>query len=333
MRHRFIASLALLLAGCSGQTTCGEGTEARFDPGTGNTVCTGKLPQMFVQCDPATASVIGGVCQGDPKKFPSCGDGTMLDPMSNTCVPTMTGTPIPKPCPPQAGKFSVKGVLSHLADGKFATGEMVEVRIYNPLAFLSNPTGTMPQAVQVTGDATYCFDSLVDQSGQGLLAIAVTDPMGPVQWTIAGVGAQGVAPGNTYRVDAYIVEKSLVATWDTQAGLSGTGTFEAKGAYFARFLDMPLAMEANAKPVAGVQLDQGLGLAPNVYYFKGDLMTIDKTAMATDAMTGAVVQLTAGTLTSYSGEGGMVGGMIPNWESFPGASTGGVVFIQKFHPM
>ena len=35
---------------------------------------------------------------GDPNKFPHCGNGTMLDPNSNSCVPSGGGQITPQPC-------------------------------------------------------------------------------------------------------------------------------------------------------------------------------------------------------------------------------------------
>jgi hypothetical protein len=331
-----IAALLLVAAhaGCT-SIVCGENTEPKFDPSTGTTTCTGKIPTKYVQCDPNSTKVEGGICVGDPDKFPHCGAGTMIDP-SMACVP-MQGScgHTPPSCVAKPGKFAINGLITHLKDGKFTDGEMVEVRVYDPLAFLKN-TATPPQATLTTMNSGYCFDSLVDTGGQGLIAIAVTDP-GGTNWTLGGVGQNNVTPGNLYRVDAYVIEKTLVAQWDTSAGLAGMNTFEAVGGYVVRFFDKPRLMggaeDPTEKPVAGVQLVAGfVGTATDAYYFKGDLLTIDKTATATDGVTGTVVQRTSGLTPVFSGKGGMVNGMAPTWERFPGGSTAGVVFVQTLHP-
>ena len=322
------------VAGCT-SVVCGEGTESKFDPNSGATTCTGKIPDHYVQCDPNTTRIEGGVCVGDPAKFPHCGLGTMQD-ATLSCVPLpSTCGHMPPTCTPQPGKFAVAGVITHFKDGKFADGEMVEVRAYDPIAFIKN-TSVAPQQKVTTTNSTYCLDDLSDTSGQGLIAIAITDP-GNVNWMLAGVGQNSVAPKNTYRVDGYIIEKSLIAAWDAQAGLSGMDTLEAVGAYVARFFDKPrlvgVGEDPTEKGVAGVSLIAGFSVASDAYYFKGDLSTIDKSAMLTDGATGSVVERTAGLTPFFTGKMATPDGGAPiNWERFPGGSAPGVVFVQTFHP-
>ncbi len=329
-----LASAAALAAGCGSQFTCGEGTEPKNDPATGEVVCTAKgVAKTDITCDPGSATVVGGICVGDPTKFPTCGPGTTLDPKTNTCIgsgPVVPCTQLPA-CPPQKGKLAVHGFITHLADGKCAAKEPVEARAYDPLAFLSNPNGTTPQqTVTVGDDGSYCLDSLVDP-GAHLIAIAVTDSGGGTTYMLAGVGLSGIAAGQSYRADAFVVEKTLVGTWDTQAGLSA-GKLENDGVYVARFLDQAAVAgdDSMGKPVAGVKLQMNQADAPGAFYFKGDLMTIDKSAMGTDATGTALQDVPAMPMPPnlYGGVGGNI-----TWEQAPGGSTKGVVFINKFHPM
>jgi hypothetical protein len=332
MHYRWLLLTALLPAtgaGCGG-VTCGSGTSARTTK-DGTTECVPTNVGTAGKCDPATTLEMSGICVADPSKATKCGPGTKLDMMSNTCLPTGGTGPVLKPCPHAANKFSVNGIISHLKDGAFATGEVVEVRVYDPLAFLADPKGTMPQKTVMTMDSTYCFTDLVDSGGAGLIAVAVTDPGGPTNWLLAGVGAQNVAPGNDFRADAYIVEKTLVAGWDLQAGLAADA-FESSGAYVGIFVDKPVGMDDGAKPVADVVLQMGAGDAPDSYFFKDSFNTIDKAQKATDGMTGGVVQkVSSPNPTNYSGRGGVVNAMPAAWETVLGASTAGVVFVQKFH--
>lgn len=323
------AALAAVLgqASCS-ETICGPGTVSRFNPDTGNQECV--LPDAIkgVQCDPATASQVGGVCTGDPNKFPSCGPGTMLDTGTNSCVPTGSTEPLPKPCDAMQpmGKFCVNGVIRYLKDNTVAKGVTLEVRAVNPIDFLFNPQ-TPPQQTVTTSDGTYTMNGLADQSGMGLIAFGTTDP-GSSVYMLTGAGLDMVGAGGKYRVDLYVVEKSLVAMWDQQAGLSGTETFEEKGAYLAKFIDKPRGQEASAKPVAGVVLTMMGAKAADQYFFKGNLSTIDTSLMATDAMTGAAVQrVIPMALTNYSGMAS--GGLL--FETLPGGSLKGVVFVATFH--
>ncbi len=328
-----LLALALAHAGCS-STVCGDGTESKFDPSTGVTICTSKIAQAGVQCDPTTTKLQGGMCVADATRFPHCGAGTTLD-QTMACVPMMGSCgKTPPACPPKPGKFSVAGLITHLNGGKFADGETIEVRVYDPLAFLRD-TSSPPEAMLTTTDSTYCFDSLTDAGGQGLLAIAFTDASGTT-YALAGVGLNSVAAGGTFRADGYLIEKTLVAQWDTGAALSGMNTFEAVGAYVVRFFDKPRlpggAEDPSEKPVGGVTLTGITGPISDAYYFKDDLATVDKSAMATDAATGAVVARTSGLTPVFTGKGGMVNGAMPDWERVPGGSTAGVVFVQTLHP-
>lgn len=328
-----LAAAALAGASCSSQIVCGKGTEPKNDPMTGQVVCTSNgVAQMEVTCDPSSATIVGGICVGDPNKFPHCGPGTVLDEQTMECKSTGPLEPCKQlsSCPAKMGKFAVHGFVLHLADGKCSVKEPVEVRGYDPLAFLSNPAGTMPLQVTTVGDdGSYCLDSLT--SGTGLVAIAVTDTNGGTTYMLGGVGLNNVAPGGSYRADAYLVERSLVATWDTQAGLS-PGTLENSGVYFARFLDKPAVNgdDSAAMPLPGVKLLMNSMPAPGTFYFKGDLMTIDKSATMTDA-TGAALQNVPAMPPPPNTYGAM--GANITWESAPGGSTKDVVFVNKFHPM
>ena len=326
----FVA-LGVALSGCGSTTECGAGTVAKFNMTTGNTDCVADTV-VAGACDPATATLMGGECVADPSKFPTCGPGTMLDKASNQCVPTgMSGTPTPKPCDATqpAGGFCVNGTIQLLVDNTFATGIPLEVRAYDPIMFLTQGPATLPQKTVMTSDATFVLNGLVDSSGMGLIAIAVTDPKGPSSYALVGSGLNNVAAGGKYSLGLFALTKDLLGKWDTAAGLSGMNTFEAKGAYIARFLDAPIAMESMAHPVAGVTLVANGMAAPSQFFFKGDMKTISTTAMATDDMTGTVIQAVPNSdIKNYTGTGGTI-----KFETALGASLPGIVFVQKFHPM
>ena len=83
--------------------------------------------------------------------------------------------------------------------------------------------------------------------------------------------------------------------------------------------------------MAGAQLIFNGNVPPDteLFYFSGNLGTLDPKLHATDAMTGAVLhKVKPANLGTYSA----MGGGINNWEAFPGASAKGVVFVQKLHP-
>jgi hypothetical protein len=333
MRSHLVSVFAMLslvvLASCS-RTVCGAGTVARFNSEAGVTECVAPSASQGVQCDPATTLLQGGLCQADPSRFPTCGPGTRLDTATRSCVPSGTGGGVaPRPCDVQqpAGTFCINGTIRSLRDDIFATGVNLEVRVYNPLAFLSDPQGTPPEATVTTSDASFVFNGVQDTSGTGLVAVAVTAP-GASTYLLGAIGLQGVQAGGRYTVDAFAVESALVAGWNQGAGLTGTNTFEARGAYVGRFIDELRGRDTCGQPVANVVLVRPGQSAPQQFFFRGDLATIDLALQATDAATGSLVTPNSGVLTNYSGAGGRI---LSAWETLPGASAPGVVFVQPFH--
>lgn len=335
-----LAALALpplLLQGCS-NLACGDGTEQFYDTKTGKTTCVAPSSDAGVTCAPP-AMIVGGVCTASGAQF--CGTGTKLDQDAGVCVSTnmmmMGGNPTPPDCPtPKSGTFCINGVVRFLKDDSFTKGTTLEVRAYDPLGFLSNPSGTPPQkTVQTDANGTFVMPDLVDQSGMGLIALAVTDVGGPKTYILSGSALNMIAAGGKYRLDLFAVEAAMVAGWDTQAGV-GAGKFETDGVYVARFRDgTPTSDESTTHPIGGVVATNNGAPATPQFFFKGDFATIDKTLAATDDKTGGAL-ISPASLTNYSGTGGSAGGdggAPITWPMVLGASTGGVVFVQNFHPM
>ena len=332
--RRFALSLLLplaLAAGCQQSLTCGAGTVQKTDD-QGNQSCVAPSASG-IACDSpdgGTARLVGGVCMGDPGSFPTCGGGTHLDKASNLCLPDKNADAcMAPPCLPadMAMGFCVNGVVRYLKDESCTAPKVFEVRAYDPFAFLNNPNVMPEQVVMTDANGGYKLTNLVDMTGQALVAIAVIDPAADPKnhmFILSGSGAQSVMNGKSYRVDLYAIELGLVAMWDAQAGLNGPESFEAVGGYLARFYSA-----ADEKMlVPGVQLTLGAKPAPKTFYFKGNLSTIDKSLMATDAI-GTAIQRVAmpGDLQNYSGMGGG-----NTWQIAPGASAAGVIFVQRFHP-
>lgn len=320
------AMTALGGAGCSG-LECGAGTVEKVDPATGRAQCV-AASATSIPCDvDGGAQIVGGVCQGDPGQFPTCGAGTTLDPASGTCVATDDGsTTRPPPCPkPDADHICVNGVVRFLVDGSYTAGTAFEVRAYDPIAFLYAPDDTEPLATTTTdAKGTYVLPDLTPP-GTGLIAIAVIDPATDHQYVLSAAGAKDLQGGQSYQVDPYAVPATLVADWDTQAGYTGSDGFVGQGAYVALFMDGP---GDGAHPVAGVTLTFGNAPAPDRFYFSGSRATLETSLTATDGATGSAVQrVTSGMLGSYSGSGGGI-----TWEQVLGSSTSNVVFVQRFQP-
>ena len=322
-----LLALGVVPMACS-SIECGKGTIERVDPATQKAECVpadnaGATP---IPCNlDGGARLIGGVCEGDPTQYPSCGAGTTLDVKSGTCVPMGGGNPTPPPCSkPSGNNVCINGVVRYLKDGAYTKGKVLSIRAYDPFAFLGN-TMVKPLATGTTdANGTYILPS-VEVPGLGTIAVAVTDVGGPTDFPLSASGAQNLAAGGINQVDLFAVESSTLKAWDQQLGFSGADTFEEHGAYLGIFVS---GAATDSPFVPGVTMTFGGVEASDQFFFKGDRLTIDKTAKTTDAATGSSVQRVSGGLGTYSGSGGG----IAKWESGPGTSVKGVVFVQVFHP-
>lgn len=322
------AAPALLAAGCRA-VECGPGTVEKVDPQTNGVQCVPQTNALGANtpCNlDAGARVVGNRCEGDPAQFPSCGPGTVADPKTNTCVPAGGGTPIPPPCskPADPKKMCINGVVRYLKDFSYTRGRTLEVRAFDPFAFLANPQSLPIAVARTDANGTYILPE-VEAPGLGTIAVAVTDIGGPNELPLSGSGAKDVVGGGLYQVDLFAVEKSLVTGWDEQLSFVGADTFRARGAYVGIFVNGP---NTDSPPVAGVTMTYAGKPAPDQYFFKRDRATIDGTAKTTDTATGSALQRISASLGTYSGTGGGVS----QWESGPGTSVPGVVFVQVFHP-
>jgi hypothetical protein len=321
-----LALLATLASsGCS-DLICGPGTQ-RQQLANGHLACVPTAVQPGdVHCDAdAGVQLVGG---DNCVSVVQCGPGTMLDTSTGTCVSSGGPMPhVPDACPaPSAGNLCITGVVRHFVDSSFLSGEMVRVAVYDPLAFLGNPSST-PIAEVVTGD-TYLFKD-VKTPGTGLVALAVTDPAGATAiYQITGVGAVVVA-GQSYRLDAFAVKKSDVQAWSTSSGVD----YDAQGAYVGRFFQDAVTAPNNlpateTMPLAGVKMvEASSGMPPaGTQYFSTNLLTVGPSLTVTSAVGGAIAPTPS--LNTFSGSGGGVA----MWEAFNGSSIAHAVFIQRFHP-
>jgi hypothetical protein len=305
-------------AGCNAPV-CGAGTK-QVQNKNGSVQCVAVDAQpATIPCDIANgAEIKGGVCTS----VRTCGQGTTE--INGVCVGTGGGEDAPPPCPPPAaGKFCVNGLLHNLLDNSVHKGP-IHVAWYDPLNFLS---GGPAEKELDTDTGGYVF---TDQTapGMGLIAIAVgdADKSGTI-FVTAGSGAQNVSTGS-YRVDGYVIPRTLVDTWNTQ---TSTDWF-ASGGYLARYFNDPKPAGTNlaaieTHPVAGVQLTQmnTVKLPPAANYFTTDLSTLSPTAMSTGVAGAALFK--AQLINTYSGMGGNI-----SWETQTGGTAPKVIFVSRFHP-
>jgi hypothetical protein len=280
--------LSLVLALVLSSSAC---SDEQSSPNA-ETISDSTQAATCAKCDPATTFLKNGVCYAKPP-LPTCG-------------------------PIAPGSICVTGVVRSLADA--AAVAHTRVWGFDPLAFAQEGMGAQPLATPIVSDALGQFAAVLPLPAIDLVLLAVDD-VAPASTHVPTAVMSSATPGATLHMDLYAADKALVGRWDTQAGLAA-GTLEADGAYVARFVG------ATGQPVAGVELVQGSGAAPNAFYLKGNMSTVGAGQVATDAKTGTAVQhTTSPSVATYTGQGGGV-----TWKVFPAAPAKGAVLVQTFTP-
>ena len=202
----------------------------------------------------------------------------------------------------------------------------MHVELVDPLSFLM---GGAPIA-EMDSAGGYVFQDFTPPPLQ-LIAIIVTNPAGQTRFTTTGTGDQNIVAGTSYVVDGYVMDKSVADGWKPTIDVDATGAFVAK---FYQDQKPPSTMvKANeTMPVAGVQLTQNTAVASAARYFDTSLLSISGTASATTTVGAAIIPAPdlSGGIPTFSGQGPSA--MPINWESLPGGSLKGAVFIDRFHP-
>jgi len=252
---------------------------------------------------------------GSPVDAASSGDGaTDADP----CVD-------PGPCPaPPAGDITLCGRVIDLETSLAVRSGGPEIRVFDPVAFASDPDGAVAAAV-VTPDSCGWFSTTVD----GLLGVALvhTGPFPPAtssyQRVIQRVDAD---PGQAVRINAWVLRGVTDAAWSAAAGLGGQ-TFSDLGTTLLIFADVnaPALPPLQGTPVAGVTATKnGLSAPADDYYFSDTEPLGRATVDPGGAVTGAdgsalVVNVSAVTVLDGDATGcGFSAGMAP---SFAGLFT------------
>lgn len=325
------AAVALVAGVHCNNPACGPGTkQVQAANGELNCVPAEATPAQYMCDRDAGAKIVAGACVSAI----SCGPNTKLDPGTGLCVGTGSGGGGLEACPtPAAGTICVNGQIRHLVDNSpLATGEKVRVALYDPLSFLQDP-GSKP-LVETETDGFFIFKD-VPTPGAMLIALAVTDPTGAASPTLflTGSGAQ-VLSGQSYQIDGFATPKSVVDGWKSQGGPDCAAT----GCYLPRFyLDSappPTQFTSTATmPASGVKPVIGASTTPpnGTKYFGTSLTMIDTSLMATSAI-GAAILPDPGGIKTFTGTGGMKGGMPVTWQTNPGGTTVGVLFVASFYP-
>lgn len=319
-----IVTVAATAAGCN-NPTCGMGTkQVQNKDGTVQCVQVDS-PAAAIPCDvDGGASIVGGICVSAI----TCGQNTTYDPATRSCVGTGTGTGIPAcPASPAPGTFCVNGALLNFVDS-MPSMATVTVAAYDPVTLLQ---GGQPIGKDTFSTGSYKLQDLPASSVPlGLLAIVVGDDpaAGNVNFVRAVVGNQGISGGNKYRVDAYVLPKSVADGWKPAFD------YGPNGGYVGKFYNDPKVgpgaplIASETHPVMGVTLTINGAPAPGAKYFGPTLATIDSALTTTGTVgVGIAPAPVTGTFPTMSGMGGGF-----TWEMFPGGSVAGLVFVQRFHP-
>jgi hypothetical protein len=316
-----VATVAAAAAGCN-NPTCGAGTkQVQNKDGTIQCMPADALPDS-IPCDvDGGASIVGGHCISAI----SCGPNTML--VNGQCVGTGGGGGVP-PCPaPAAGTFCVNGALVNFLDSMPST-DSVDVAVFDPVTLLQG--GAPIDHGVFTGG--FVLNNLAPPT-LGLLAVVVGDVDGNRMDTIfinCGVGDQGIQAGNKYRVDAYVLKKTVADAWGFD--------YTTNGSYVAKYYssakpsqnDLEVANDKTTDLVTGVVLVKDGAMNPaGTKYFNATLTAIDNALNATGASGAAEVPApVSGSFPNFSGSGGGI-----TWETQPGGSAKGLVFVTRFHKM
>jgi hypothetical protein len=308
-------SLGASLSAC-GEPHCGRGTvQQQQTDGTLKCVAV-DVPEQLAPCDVdgGTAVIVGGLC------VPVCDPASMIE-INGVCVPLVRE---PLTCrTPSPGHACVMGWILDFTTSQKSTVP-IHVELYDPLTLLH---GGNPIATYDSPDgSSYVFQDFV---APGFGFIVVTTGRTTPNMTVAGVGAQDVANGNVYRLDAYALPTADANAWGFDLSM---------GAQVAKFYKDPKPSPTNiianeTMPAAGVTLTKDGNLAAGAAYFNDMLTAVDPTLTVTGSSGAALVAAPippAGTFSTFSGVGPTAAPI--TWEQFSGGSAAGLVLITRFHP-
>ena len=336
LRGTCMLYLAVALLSCERNTTCGVGTLER------NGSCVPAQPVAGGPCDTAGGAVlVGGICYPDPQVL--CGPDTTWDPTAQNCKSTGGGTQATS-C---SSRCSAPGSQTVCVSGTvedFVTQTKIQptamshlsVKIYDPIAFASNP-GTVPLAsADIEADGCYVADG-VQRPSSGLIAIGVDDVDNATADDYVNTGGGSVLEPskNVLGLVAYALPRAQVAAWQAQLGASGPVGCSDLGSCGMWIGSYTLA---DGTPVAGVTPTRpGDPPSPTaIFCFRGDRMTLT-TADTTDA-TGLCV-LSPDSIEGHAGQcastGCTCGGMpcSPSFTPAIGGTSPNVVFFQPLRAM
>src|SRR5262249_2029084 len=147
-----------------------------------------------------------------------CGQNTRYDSVAHRCVgtgdPNQTSGCSSSCSAPGASTVCITGAAKDFVSGAAIAPTAMsqpKVRVYDPIAFATNPTGTLPlREANIEQNGCFVVDG-VPRPGSGLIALSIDDVDPSVdQFATAGVGAV-LQPGlNVTGLNAYAISKTTV---------------------------------------------------------------------------------------------------------------------------
>jgi len=283
-----VGGAASTLPSCNKNLSCGPGTVEQ------NGECvTGGTP---IQNCPDGGVVIGGTC------YPViCGANTVFDPATKTCIGNGGGmtsgcaTTCSAPgsstvCVTGTAKFFITPTTGTDAVPPTATSQ-AKVRVYDPIAFATNPN--IPPVATVPVEMNGCFIADgVPRFSSGLVAVSVDDMDAPgPQGTYAVMGSGAIlrTNQNVTGLTAYALLNTEVAMWQAQVDMAGPAPqppgcaqgLVGCGAWIGDYVSMD-----GMNHVAGVRPTRPGDdpLTTNVFCFGADRATISPTAKITSSV-------------------------------------------------
>jgi hypothetical protein len=314
-------SLAASLSSCNAPS-CGPGTvqqqqsdgtlkcvavdimasQTPCDTDGGNAVIVGGKCVSAIQCDPATTTNVNGICVGTSVGMKTCHA-------------------------PASGTICVSGAVLDFKTEMANTIKPLHVELYDPLALLMG--GTPLATTDLVDDGgSYVFQ---DAPPSPSTLLVVLTGRTNANMTMAGTGAQGTSAGNSYRVDAYAIQKADSDKWNFDIATGGAQIAR----YFSDMKPAPNLLVANEKTaVAGVTLTENgpTNVPAGTKYFDGTLTAVDPALTVTGTSGTAIVAapVMGSAFPTFSGMGPTA--MPIAWETLPGGSAPGLVIITRFHP-
>ncbi len=308
MRKVGLISGSLLLVGVSLSFVAGTSSCSKVECGQGTIefdgVCVTGAPGgdggfTQAQCDPNVSKFEGGRCV--PKLPPIiCETGNVLvdDGGIGHCTAMMgTDCNVEAACQDPSGTGGDEICVSgRVLEGDEHSKQIpmgdprlneIEVRVYEPLNFLADPTSapfrrlSLGNGLDTCGRFTVRFSTSQD-TPNGLVAFSATDKMGTATPKyVLGATASRPQPNTNIRGKAvYLVSKALDSSWSTAAGVPGGKTFSELGTLAVRYHLKDTDATEGAIPgvaVAGIVPAWNNAMNPATDYFFSDADVADGT--------------------------------------------------------